>query len=87
MNAPNGDAGNRSDSSLPGPAGWLALVALFGLLAWATWFAVHAWGLLGGVGISLLGWFFLLLGVVVTIAVGVGLMGLLFYSSRSGKDF
>jgi hypothetical protein len=43
--------------------------------------------MLGGVGISPMGWFFLVLGVLFTIAVGAGLMGLLFYSSRKGKDF
>jgi hypothetical protein len=60
---------------------------LFGFLAWTIWSAIRAWGLLGGVSISPLGWLFLLLGVVLTIAVGAGLMGLLFYSSRSGRDF
>jgi hypothetical protein len=70
-----------------GPAGWIALIAMFGFLGWALWYAVHAWGLLGGVGISTAGWVFLVLGVVFTIAVGAGLMGLLFYSSRKGKDF
>lgn len=87
MNASNGNTKNRSRTSSLGPAGWVALIALFGFLAWAICYAVHAWALLGGVSISPLGWLFLLLGVVLTIAVGAGLMGLLFYSSRSGRDF
>jgi hypothetical protein len=70
-----------------GPWGIVALVALLGFLAWAIWYAVHTWALLGGVGISSTGWLFLVLGVVFTIAVGSGLMALLFYSSRKGKDF
>lgn len=70
-----------------GPAGWLALVVLLGFLVWAIWYAVHAWGMLPGVGISPMGWLFLVLGVVFTIVVGAGLMALLFYSSRKGKDF
>ena len=53
----------------------------------ALWYAVHAWGQMPGVGLSPLGWLFLVLGVVTTVGVGVGLMGLLFYSSRKGKDF
>jgi hypothetical protein len=43
--------------------------------------------MLGGVGISSAGWVFLVLGVVVTILVGSGLMALVFYSSRKGRDF
>ena len=70
-----------------GPAGWLALIVLFALLAAAIWYAVGAWSQLGGVGISPIGWFFLSMGVIVTTLVGAGLMGLLFYSSRKGKDF
>ena len=38
--------------------------------------------LLAGVHMSGLGWIFLVLGVVVTIALGAGLMALVFYSSR-----
>ena len=70
-----------------GPAGWIALVVLFGLLGWAMWYAVHAWGMIPGVGIPPVGWLFLVLGVLLTILVGSGLMALLFYSSRKGKDF
>jgi hypothetical protein len=58
-----------------------------GFLGWAIWYAIHAWGMLSGVGISRTGWVFLVLGVVVTIIVGSGLMALLFYSSRKGRDF
>lgn len=87
MNAPDGENNKRSGTSSLGKAGWVALIALFGLLAWAIWYGFQAWGLMGGVSISPMGWLFLLLGVVFTVAVGAGLMGLLFYSSRSGRDF
>jgi hypothetical protein len=70
-----------------GPAGWLAIVALCGFLAVAIWYASAAWGQLAGVGISPTGWVFLGLGIVMTIIFGAGLMGLLFYSSRKGRDF
>jgi hypothetical protein len=70
-----------------GTAGWITIVVLTGLLAAALWYAVHAWGQLQGVGLSPLGWFFLVLGVITTVGVGAGLMALLFYSSRKGKDF
>lgn len=70
-----------------GPAGWIAIIVLAGFLAWATWYAVHAWNALSGVGISTAGWIFMGLGVVFTLLVGGGLMALVFYSSRKGKDF
>jgi hypothetical protein len=38
------------------------------------------------VGIPAIGWIFLVAGVIVTLLVGGGLMALLFYSSRKGKD-
>jgi protein-S-isoprenylcysteine O-methyltransferase Ste14 len=70
-----------------GPWGWVALVALFTLLVFAIWYCAHAWSELPGVGIPPMGWLFLGLGVLLTIVVGAGLMFLLFYSSRKGRDF
>jgi len=70
-----------------GPAGWIAIAVLAGFLAWAVWYAVHAWNALAGVGISTAGWVMMGFGIVFTIAVGAGLMALVFYSSRKGKDF
>jgi hypothetical protein len=66
--------------------GWLTVIVLAGFLGWAIWYAVHAWGALAGVGITTAGWVMLGLGVVVTLFVGGGLMGLLFYSSRKNFD-
>jgi hypothetical protein len=70
-----------------GPAGWLAIAVLGGFLVWAIWYAIHTWSQMSGVGISTAGWIFMTLGIVVTFAVGAGLMGLVFYSSRKGRDF
>jgi hypothetical protein len=58
---------------------------MVGLLAWAGWCAVHAWNALAGVGISVMGWFFIVIGILLTLGLGGGLMALVFYSSR--KDF
>jgi hypothetical protein len=67
-------------------AGWIALVILLGLLAMAVWYAVWVWTTMQGVPISVAGWIFMSLGVVVTLALGVGLMLLVFYSSRRNFD-
>ena len=68
------------------PAVILTLVVLLGLLAWAGWYAIGAWNAMAGVSMSPLGWFFMVLGVVVTFMVGAGLMALVFYSSRHDMD-
>jgi hypothetical protein len=69
-----------------GAAGWVAAVVLLGLLAVAVAYGVHAWTALGGVAMSGAGWLFLVLGAVFTLAVGGGLMWLVFYSSRHNFD-
>lgn len=48
--------------------------------------AVIAWASAGPVEISVHGWIALGLGVSLTLALGAGLMGLVFYSSRRGFD-
>jgi hypothetical protein len=59
---------------------------MVGLLGWAVWYAFGAWNAMSGVKMSPLGWFFMAMGVVVTFAVGAGLMALVFYSSRHDLD-
>ena len=58
------------------------LLAILGVAAYAT---LKAWR---GVGLELTlhGWVALILGVVVSIALGVGLMSLTFISARRGFD-
>ena len=66
--------------------GWLAFVVLLGFLGVSIWYAVYSWSSLQGVQMSAFGWFALIAGSVLTIAVGGGLMALLFYSSRHDYD-
>lgn len=68
------------------PAVVITLVILLGLLGWAIWYGVGAWNAMPGVTMSPLGWFFMVMGVVVTFLVGAGLMALVFYSSRHDYD-
>jgi hypothetical protein len=70
-----------------GPLGWTVVIVLFGFLAVAIAYAIYGWNKLGAVGIPVTGWIFLLGGVVLTVGLGGGLMALLFYSSRKGRDF
>jgi hypothetical protein len=81
------DDGPNSDSPRKlGPAGWFAIVAMAGFLAWSAWYAVHAWNALGGISISVTGWIFIVIGVLLTFGLGAGLMALVFYSSRKNYD-
>ena len=76
---------NDKNSKLS-PAGWIAILVLLGLFGMSLWYAVKVWTSMAGVHMSGWGWLFLVLGVVVTIGLGAGLMGLVFYSSRHDYD-
>src|SRR5579883_3360994 len=52
------------------PAGWLALAVLAAFFFASLWYAVKVWTSMAGVHMSGWGWLFLVLGVVVTIALG-----------------
>ena len=79
-------ASDKDGKSPLSAAGWIALVILLGLLLVSLWYAVQVWTAMSGVQMSGWGWLFLVLGVVVTIALGAGLMALVFYSSRHDMD-
>jgi hypothetical protein len=64
----------------------VVVIVLFGLLAVAAVGAYASWQQLGDVEIGFHGWVALGLGVGLTLALGVGLMSLVFYSSRHGYD-
>src|SRR6476659_5590876 len=69
-----------------GAAGWTAIVVLLAFLAVAVAYAIHGWSRVGAVGIPPIGWAFLIAGIVLTLLVGGGLMALIFYSRRKGRD-
>lgn len=67
-------------------AGWFAVIVLVAFLAVTLWYGVAGWRALGDVEMSTFGWIALVAGSFVTIAVGAGLMALVFYSSRHNMD-
>ena len=87
MHEPDKSRQPPQDSSSLGLSGWIAIIVLAGFLAGGVLYAIHGWSAVPSTTIPPLGWTFLILGVVVTVLVGGGLMALLFYSSRKGKDF
>jgi hypothetical protein len=68
---------------------WIVLAVLVGLLCAAIAFMIYGWG--PGEGergqeMSTAGYVAMALGIVVTLALGMGLMALVFYSNREGHD-
>src|SRR5882757_9712292 len=75
----------RSHGRQMGIGSWTIIVVLLALLAAAVGFAYFGWTLgAGSMPVSLI--IPMVLGVVFSLAVGVGLMALVFYSSRKGYD-
>ena len=64
----------------------LLAVVLGGLLVAALALTLFFWFDLGEVEISIHGFIAMGLGIVLTLALGIGLMALVFYSSRQGYD-
>ena len=62
------------------------VVALIAILAAALWYAASAWFAISGPPMPAVGYVAMTLGIVVSLVVGIGLMALLFYSSRHGYD-
>ncbi|HLG84594.1 MAG TPA: hypothetical protein VKY22_26595 [Bradyrhizobium sp.] len=75
-----------STHSRLGAGGW-STIAMLCLLLLATCFAAClGWNLASGIDVPPAGYLAMAFGVIFSLAVGVGLMALVFYSSRSGYD-
>lgn len=71
----------------PGLGTILTLLILVGFLLAAIVFMVIGWGApAGGSPMSTTGWIAMVFGIIVTLALGAGLMALMFYSNRHGRD-
>ena len=64
----------------------LVIVGLLALLGVTIGWAIWGWQQIAGTAMGFHGWLAMILGVVFTVVVGCGLMGLMFYSSRYGYD-
>jgi hypothetical protein len=65
---------------------WIAIAALSSLLALAGFTAFREWTLVGAVQIPPYGYAAITVGILFSLIVGVGLMALIFISSRYGFD-
>ena len=69
-----------------GTTSWIAIVVLVVLLGLALVGAYYAFTLNSDIPLPESGYMAMTFGVIVTIVIGVGLMVLIFYSSRTGYD-
>jgi len=65
---------------------WIAVALAIAVLAIVIAVIASAWSGLGDTGMRAAGWAALVLGVLATLALGVGLMALVFISNRRGFD-
>jgi hypothetical protein len=79
-------AGAQAAPARLGVGSWTIIAILIVLLA-ATGFVVYlGWILASEAEVTTSGYVSMALGVILSLAVGFGLMGLVFYGSRSGYD-
>jgi hypothetical protein len=89
MKRANGKIGTTLDfstSSRMGAGSWTILIVLFSLLAATSVIVYLGWTLASDADVPASGYVAMVLGVIVSLAVGFGLMSLIFYSSRKGYD-
>jgi len=65
---------------------WVAAIIAGAVVVVIAVVIASLWASIGDSGISIAGWLAMALGVIVTLALGVGLMTLVFISSRRGYD-
>src|SRR5258706_12688202 len=82
----NEDRTSRATSARMGVGSWIILIVLLPLLV-ATGVVIYfGWTLGNGSDVPTSGYAAMAFGVIISLAVGFGLMALLFYSSRKGYD-
>jgi hypothetical protein len=67
------------------PAAWLAVVGLGAALGAVCWYAVRAWFAFPD-HMTTAGYTAMILGIVFSVALGAGLMALVFWSHKKGYD-
>jgi hypothetical protein len=69
-----------------GRASYAIVAILLGLLIWTSIIAGEGWSSAVGTEVPLAGYAAMAIGIVFSLVLGVGLMALVFYSSRAGYD-
>jgi uncharacterized Tic20 family protein len=67
-------------------ANWVAITVAVAVLIAVAMVVSNLWSAVGASQISLAGWLAMIFGVLLTLALGIGLMALVFISNRRGYD-
>ncbi len=65
---------------------WAAVIAAIAVVVAVATVIANFWNTLGASQIDLVGWLAMIFGIIASLALGVGLMTLMFISSRRGYD-
>jgi hypothetical protein len=79
-------SGPDDSDTKPGRATWIAVAAAVAVIVLLIVVVARFWTGLGDSGMSEGGWVALVLGVLATLALGIGLMALVFISNKRGYD-
>lgn len=78
------------NAELPRPGGWrsggIAIIVAAGAVVAVVGVVVGLWAAVGNSQISVAGWLAMIFGIIATLALGIGLMTLVFISNRRGYD-
>jgi hypothetical protein len=75
-----------SSAKIAGRGAYAVIAILLALLIGVIVIAVMGWSAAAGTEVPLAGYFAMAIGVTASLVVGIGLMALVFYSSRAGYD-
>ena len=81
-----GNEGRAATETRMGVGSWIVIVVLLLLLVATGAVIYFGWTLATGTDVPTSGYAAMAFGVIISLAVGFGLMALLFYSSRRGYD-
>jgi hypothetical protein len=81
-----GTPADTSTTARLGIGSWIILIVLLSLLAATSVVVYVGWESATGTDVPTSGYVAMAIGVIVSLAVGFGLMALIFYSSRQGYD-
>jgi ABC-type multidrug transport system permease subunit len=76
----------RRKQPMKGLRTWIAVAIAAAIVLGVVVAIAISWARIGQSKISLAGWFAMGLGIILTLALGIGLMALVFISSRRGYD-
>jgi flagellar basal body-associated protein FliL len=82
----NKDRTSTVASARIGTGSWIILIVLVSLLVATAIVVYFGWTLAKGTDVPTSGYAAMVFGVIISLAIGFGLMALLFYSSRKGYD-